>query len=136
MSPATEIPRCRTSGELLLLIEGSAIAFAFVLSLLAMLMFMMITIADRVDTLIKEQNTAALKLSDELQYFRDHRLQNDHSVPPGLFSDLVEFSRNTAIIKNEVDRLLSLELIWKQPLHKSEVDDPSSYHVDPNTDGD
>jgi hypothetical protein len=43
-------------------LEWGAGAFAFVLVLAAMLLFMMNTIADRVDTLIKEQNTAALKL--------------------------------------------------------------------------
>ena len=85
--------------------EWGAGPFAFVLSVVAMLLFMMNTIADRVDTLIKEQNTAALKLADSLHYFAAHRAPTDESIPPGLFSDLVEFSRNTATIRDEVHRL-------------------------------
>jgi len=92
-------------------LEWAAGTFAFVLALEAMLLFMMNTIADRVDTLIEEQNTAAVKLSDNLHYFDAHRATNDESIPPGLFSDLVEFSRNTAIIMDEVHRLLALEYI-------------------------
>jgi hypothetical protein len=86
-------------------LEWGAGAFAFVLVLAAMLLFMMNTIADRVDTLIKEQNTAALKLADSLHYFDAHLAQSDVSIPPGLFSDLVEFSRKTATIMDEVHRL-------------------------------
>jgi hypothetical protein len=92
-------------------LEWAAGTFAFVLALGAMLLFMMNTIADRVDTLIEEQNTAALKLSDNLHYFDAHHAANDESIPPGLFSDLVEFSRNTAIIMDEVHRLLAFEYI-------------------------
>jgi hypothetical protein len=93
------------------LLEWGAGVFAFVLAIAAMLLFMMNTIADRVDTLIEQQNTAALKLSDNLQYFRDHRAPEDVSIPPGLFSDLVEFSRNTSTIMLEVHRLGGLEFV-------------------------
>lgn len=85
--------------------------FAFALALSTMLLFVMNTIADRVDTLIKEQNTAALKLSNNLRYFDTHGWTADLSVPPGLLSDLVEFSRKTRIIRDEVHRLRSLERI-------------------------
>jgi hypothetical protein len=104
-----EPPRRRTARPHFWL-EWGAGAFAFVLALAAMLLFMMNTIANRVDTLIEEQNTAALKLSDNLHYFNDHA-PNDESTPPGLFSDLVEFSRKTAIIMDEVHRLLALEYV-------------------------
>jgi hypothetical protein len=43
--------------------------FAFVLAIAAMLLFMMNTIANRVGTLLAEQNAAALKLSNNLHYF-------------------------------------------------------------------
>jgi hypothetical protein len=91
------------------LLEWAAGIFAFLLAGAAMLLFLMNTIASRVDTLIDEQNAAALKLSDNLQYFRDHRMRDDASTPPGLFSDLVEFSRNTQTILLEVHRLGVLE---------------------------
>jgi len=91
------------------LLEWAAGLFAFALAFAAMLLFVMNTIANRVDTLIEQQNTAALKLSDNLQYFRDHRKLDDVSIPPGLFSDLVEFSRNTVTIMLEAHRLGDLE---------------------------
>jgi hypothetical protein len=106
---AAERPRRGTARGSVWL-EWSAGAFAFLLALATMLLFMMNTIADRVDTLIEKQNTAALNLSDNLHYFETHA-PNDKSMPPGLFSDLVEFSRNTAVIMDEVHRLLSLEYI-------------------------
>jgi hypothetical protein len=84
---------------------------AFALALAAMLLFMMNTIADRVDGLIDEQNAAALKLASNLQYFDAFHAQNDPPLPPGLFTDLVGFSRNTAIILEEVHRLLGLESV-------------------------
>jgi hypothetical protein len=90
--------------------------FAFALALSTMLLFVMNTIANRVDTLIEEQNTAALKLSDNLRYFEAHGRTADLPIPPadllippGLLSDLVEFSRKTRIIRDEVYRLRSLE---------------------------
>jgi hypothetical protein len=91
-------------------LECFAFVGAFVLALGAMVLFMTNTIADRVGTLIEQQNAAALKLSDNLHYFELHA-PNEESMPPGLFSDLVEFSRNTAIIMYEVRRLLAVEVV-------------------------
>jgi hypothetical protein len=91
------------------LLECGAGVFAFALVILSMLLFMMNTIADRVDTLIAQQNTDALKLSDNLNYFAALHLPNDTPPPPDLFSNLVEFSRNTAIIMYEVRRLSPFE---------------------------
>jgi hypothetical protein len=123
--------------------------FAFLLALSTMLLFMMNTIADRVDTLIQEQNTAVLKLSDNLRYFQAHlppdeltlsdnlryflrRYFQVHlppppaelSIPPGLLSDLVEFSRKTRITKDEVHRLRNLERFLTFGLWR-ETQDPS-----------
>jgi len=92
-------------------VEWAAGAGAFALALAAMLLFMMNTIADRVDTLMEQQNKAALKLSDDLQYFGGLHLQDNAPILPGLFSDLVGFSRNTAMIMLEVRRLIALESI-------------------------
>ncbi len=92
-------------------LEWAAGLGAFALALSAMLLFMMNTIADRVDGLIDEQNAAALRLSGNLQYFAAFHAPNDPPLPPGLFSDLVGFSRNTAIILQEVHRLLGLEYV-------------------------
>jgi hypothetical protein len=92
-------------------LEWAAGLGAFALALAAMLLFMMNTIADRVDGLIDEQNAAALKLASNLQYFDAFHAQNDPPLPPGLFTDLVGFSRNTAIILEEVHRLLGLEYV-------------------------
>jgi hypothetical protein len=107
---SAEPPRRRTARSHFWLEWGLG-AFAFVLTLAAMLLFMMNTIANRVDTLIEEQNAAALKLADNLHYFDAHRAPSDESIPPGLFSGLVEFSRNTATIMDEVHRLLALEYV-------------------------
>src|SRR5215472_11727547 len=85
--------------------------FAFALALSTMLLFVMNTVADRVDTLVEQQNTAALKLAGNLRYFEAHARTADQSIPPGLLSDLVEFSRKTRIIRDEVHRLRSLERI-------------------------
>ncbi len=112
IEPWVAEPTRRSTARRHVWLEWGAGAFAFLLALAAMLLFMMNTIADRVDTLIEQQNTAALKLSDDLHYFKAHRAPNDQvAMPPGLFSDLVEFSRNTVIIFDEVHRLLSLEYI-------------------------
>jgi hypothetical protein len=92
-------------------VEWAAGAGAFVLALAAMLLFLMNTIADRVDKLMEQQNEAALKLSDDLQYFDGLHLPANAPIPPGLFSDLVGFSRNTAMIMFEVRRLIALESI-------------------------
>jgi hypothetical protein len=151
-------------------LEWAAGVGAFALALLTMWLFLMNTVANRVDTLIEQQNTVALKLSDDLHYFDEQRNTtlrffdilryldqqqttvlrlsdilrlfdihhdqqqttvlrlsdilrffdihhtanaepDDHDtwdsgpIPPGLFSDIVEFSRNTAIIMLEVHRL-------------------------------
>lgn len=111
-------------------LEWIAGAGALALAMLAMLLFMMNTIAERVDALIEQQNTAALKLSDSLHYFNEqhnnsqdnpqapsddirpieaYHVANPVPIPPGLFSDLVEFSRNTVIVMLEVHRLRGLE---------------------------
>ncbi|HUB15542.1 MAG TPA: hypothetical protein VMB34_26570 [Acetobacteraceae bacterium] len=92
-------------------LEWGAGAFAFALAIAAMLLFMMSTIADRVDALIEAQNATALKLSADLHYYDSHRAPNDESIPPGVFSNLVEFARNTAIIIDEVHRLLAVEYV-------------------------
>ena len=81
-------------------LEFFAGAGAFILAAVAADLFMMNTIADRLETLIEQQNAASLKLSANLQYYELHPL-NDTSMPPGLFSDLVEFSRNTATMMYE-----------------------------------
>jgi hypothetical protein len=140
--------RRRRAGSYLRL-EWAAGVGAFALALLTMWLFLMNTVANRVDTLIEQQNTVALKLSDDLHYFDEQRNTtlrfsdilryldqqqttvlrlsdilrffdihhtanaepDDHDtwdsgpIPPGLFSDIVEFSRNTAIIMLEVHRL-------------------------------
>jgi hypothetical protein len=98
-------------------------------------MFMMNTVADRAGTLIKEQNIAALKLSNDLRYFEDHHLLSDMSVPPGLLTELVEFSRNTVTIKNEVDRMRRFGLVRGRPQDGSEGS-LSSYHVAPGINAD
>jgi hypothetical protein len=130
-------------------LEWAAGVGAFALALLTMWLFLMNTVANRVDTLIEQQNTVALKLSDDLHYLDDqrnttlrlsdilryldqqqttvlslsdilHLFEIHHTanmepddrdtwdsgpIRPGLFSDVVEFSRNTAIIMLEVHRL-------------------------------
>jgi hypothetical protein len=91
------------------LLECGAALFAFVLVLTSMQLFMMNTIADRVDTLITEQNANSLKLSDNLNYFAALHVPDDTPPPPDLFSNLVEFSRKTAIIMYEVHRLSPFE---------------------------
>jgi hypothetical protein len=91
------------------LLEYGAAAFAFVLVLTSMQLFMMNTIADRVDTLIAQQNTDSLKLSNNLNDFAALHVPDDTPVPADLFSNLVEFSRKTAIIMYEVHRLSPFE---------------------------
>jgi hypothetical protein len=91
------------------LLEWGAGVFALALVLTSMLLFVMNTVADRVDTLIAEQNTDSLKLSDNLNYFAALHVPNDTPAPPDLFSNLVEFSRKTAIIIYEVHRLSPFE---------------------------
>jgi hypothetical protein len=110
-------------------VEWAAAAGAFALALAAMLLFMMNTIADRVDTLIEQQNTAALKLSDDLQYFAGLHLPADASMPPGLFSGLVGFSRNTSIIMLEVHRLLALEFISTLSMEGEQPGEQSSQNL-------
>lgn len=108
--PHAAVPASRSGGLWhFWLLERGAGVFAFALTLASMLLFVMNTVADRVDTLIEQQNTAALKLSDNLNYFAALHLPNDTPVPPDLFSNLVEFSRNTATIMYEVHRLSPFE---------------------------
>jgi hypothetical protein len=102
----TVVRRDRATARILL--EFFAGSGAFALAAAAMILFMMNTIADRVETLIVQQNVASLKLTNNLQYF-DLHMPSDKSMPPGLFGDLVEFSRNTAIMMYEARRLLALE---------------------------
>jgi hypothetical protein len=45
-----------------------------------------------------------------MKYFNLHN-PDDNSTPPGLFSELVEFSRNTSTMMYEVRRLLALEVL-------------------------
>jgi hypothetical protein len=92
-------------------VEWAAGGGAFALAVAAMLLFMMNTIAVRVDTLMEQQNKAALTLSDDLQYFDRLQLPDNAPIPPRLFADLVGFSRNTAMITLEVRRLIALEHI-------------------------
>lgn len=72
-------------------LEGGAGALVLLLALAAMLLFMMIAIAVRVDALFESPNSAVLKLSADLHYFDAHRAPNEAAMPPGLFSDVVEF---------------------------------------------
>ena len=104
------------------LLECCAGAGAFALAVAAMVLFMMNTIADRVETLIEQQNVAALKLTNNLQYFELHMPKDDNSMPPGLFSDLVEFSRNTTIMMYEMRRLLALEATFGFGLVRHDID--------------
>jgi hypothetical protein len=78
--------------------------YAFLIVFVSIYLFILTTTAGQVGDLITEQNALALKLWPSLEYYRDHygKIPNppDKSLPPELFSTLVQFSRgNGEIIK-------------------------------------
>jgi hypothetical protein len=96
--------------------------YAVFLVIASILLFLMNAASDQVNNLIIEQNAAALKLWTNVDYYQHHHPdgQNaDTSLPPGLFEDLVEFSRRNATIIKTVHRLslanvLSPGSSWEQ----------------------
>lgn len=82
--------------------------YAVALMLASISVFMIGNASQSVSELITQQNDAALKLWVNLDYYEHHRAtQNsaDTSLPPGLFSSIVEFSRNNATIIKTLHRL-------------------------------
>jgi hypothetical protein len=110
-------------------VEWAAGAGAFALAVAAMLLFLMNTIADRVDTLMEQQNQSSLKLSDDLRNFDGLQLPDNAPIPPSLFSDLVGFSRNTAMIMLEVRRLIALEHISTLRMEREPPSKQSPEHI-------
>jgi hypothetical protein len=123
--------------------------YAICLVVFSIFLFMVSATSEQVNNLITEQNAAALKLWTNLDYYQHHRAYQqgaDTSLPPGLYEDVVEFSRQTATLMKTVHRLN-----WKnffsstsqpRPLPKFHRIDfegsPSGYFdhtgVNPNTD--
>jgi len=83
--------------------------FAALLVLLSIAMFLLHKNSKEVSGLIEQQNIAALKLEENVEYYRWlHEGDDDHKThlfPPGLFDDLVNFSRNNAKIIYTIHRL-------------------------------
>ena len=82
--------------------------YAVALMLASIAVFMIGNASQSVSELITEQNDAALKLWVNLDYYEHHRAAQtsaDTSLPPGLFSSIVVFSRNNATIIKTLHRL-------------------------------
>ena len=83
--------------------------FAVLLVLLSIGMFLLDKNSREVSGLIEQQNAAALKLEENVKYYHwvhdgDNGLKTQ-LFPPGLFDDLVDFSRNNAKIIYTIHRL-------------------------------
>lgn len=127
-------------------------SYAVILIAASILLFMINATSDQVRNLIIEQNSAALKLWTNLDYYRHHHSDQttDTSLPPGLFEELVEFSRrNAAIVKTvhrlNVTKVLSSNSSWNavrqyiQPTDGRKLPPGQQYYfeysgVDPRTD--
>jgi hypothetical protein len=108
---------------------------------ISVVLFMMNSTSDQVDTMLTTQNRASLKLWSNLEYY-EHHAPVDASLPPGLMDDVVEFSRTNAnIIKTAhrltFDHLFAPSASWesaKKYIKPVGVDETPFNHltVDPN----
>jgi hypothetical protein len=122
--------------------------FAVALIMGSIFMFMIGNTSRYVADLVAAQNTAALKLWVNLDYFEHHRpvdAPGGTPLPPGLFESLVEFSRTNASLIFSVHRLRKAAIFGSQfaddfcrgpgPTDGSrEPADNRCYVVDPRTD--
>ncbi len=89
-------------------LEWIVLIYGIVLVAGSIVLFLMNAASDQISTLITQQNAASLKLWTNLDYYQHHNTHGqpgDTSLPPGLFEDLVEFSRANATIIKTVHRL-------------------------------
>ena len=131
-------------------LEWLVTVYATAIVLGSIVLFMMSTTSEQVRELIAEQNASGLKLWSNLEYYRDHHRDpqpSDASLPPGLFDELVEFSRRNGEIIKTVHRLRienvfsqgsSWEVTQQYINHVGAVDGShvqfDHYGVDPHTD--
>jgi hypothetical protein len=95
---------------------GSAIFAAF-LVILSAGMFLLQKHSKEVSELLNNQNNAGMRLEENLRYYQwihDTDAKDDKTklFPPGLFEDLISFSRNNAKIIYAIDRLSFHWKLW------------------------
>jgi hypothetical protein len=105
----SRIPGARTDESHLKWLDCGTAIFAALLVILSIGMFLLHKNSKEVSSLIEEQNVAALKLEENIKYYNWMHYGDDtyktQLFPPGLFDDLVNFSRNNAKIIYTVHRL-------------------------------
>ncbi len=122
--------------------EFGVAVYALSLVFVSIVLFMLSTTAQRVEQLITDQNAGALKLWSDLEYYRDHRRTDplDVSLPPGLFDELVQFSRNNGeliftIHRLRIEHLFGGDTAW-QTARQYFSDVGGIYHgIDPTKEG-
>jgi hypothetical protein len=107
---------------------GSAI-FAALLVMLSAGMFLLNKNSKEVSALIDSQNVAAIKLEENLTYYQwvhdsNNKDEKTKLFPPGLFEDLVVFSRNNAKIMYTIHRLSVRWRFWENPPRQNCPPDP------------
>jgi hypothetical protein len=103
---------------------GSAV-FAILLIIISSGLFLLTQKAKEVNDLVKDQNIAALKLEENVKYYQwlhDNNNTGKSSLfPPGLFEEMVNFSRNNAKIMYAIRGLP----FWRS---KKEIPDQECQH--------
>jgi hypothetical protein len=111
MAQENKTPRAgtifRARGRALSGILFNAFTFTGAVVSLSMIVFLLDSTSEQVNTLLTSQNVAALKLWNNVDYYERHKPSDtdDPPLPPGLVNDLVEFSRTNANIKKVAHRL-------------------------------
>jgi hypothetical protein len=98
----------RAHGRALSRILFNAFTFTGAVVSLSMIVFLLDSTSEQVNTLLTSQNAAALKLWNNVDYYEHHKPSDidDPPLPPGLVNDVVEFSRTNANIKKVAHRLV------------------------------
>ena len=79
--------------------------------IVSIVVFLLDSASEQVNTLLTSQNAAALKLWNNLDYYEHYKGTGDSPLPPGLVNDLVDFSRTSANIKRAAHRLLLAHIL-------------------------
>lgn len=119
--------------------EWAVASYTILLVVLSIVLFMMHKVSGQIGDLIVEQNAAALKLWESLDYY-DHRvatINGDTPSPPGLMDDVVHFSRANAILiktvqRSTVPQLLRFNSNWQDLIKSAQAEHIQSFTTDFN----
>jgi hypothetical protein len=84
----------------------NAFTFTSAVVSLSIIVSLLDSTSEQINTMLTSQNAAALRLWNNLEYYEHNKADSPSPLPPGLVNELVEFSRTSANIRKVSHRLM------------------------------